>query len=151
MSKKILLSILLVGLMQSADAACNVSASLDFGNYDPTSNVNFNVNGVLTFNGCTQRTRITWYLEPGNSGNCNQRKLCTAGCGAQESLVYNIYRNRSQGLIYCGIDSARSFNLNAGDSREYPLRGRIPPQPQPNVVAGEYTDTIPINVTFDPP
>jgi len=142
---------------------CSVGASaVDFGIYDPTSTTALDGQGSVTIN-CTNgpNTMVTISLDTGGSGTYTPRRMVSGA----EILNYNLYTNVGRTIIFGNGTGTSTATCMTGTGLNQPdctgnnpvgtnrntvrtVYGRIPALQNVTGAAGDFTDTIPVTVTF---
>lgn len=128
--------------------ACEVtSGTLDFGTYDPLSGQAVTGSGTFTVT-CTKDTPATIVLDQGmnpDSGSTDDNPLRRMASGTNY-LSYALYSD-SNGVNVWGNTAATGVAfIGTGTPETFTVYGVIPASQ--NVPAGQYTDTVTIQVTF---
>jgi spore coat protein U-like protein len=151
------------GLLSAAHAAsCSVNATgINFGSYDPTSNIAVTANSSISFRctGTGAGVTVSVMLSTGTSGTYTNRTLALG----TQTLNYNIYAdsgytailgNGTGGSYYLyacygkgsGSPCPNSGGSPSGTTFSGPMYGQLPGGQ--DVGAGTYTDTLTVTLTF---
>jgi spore coat protein U-like protein len=126
--------------------------TLAFGPYDPTDINNataLDAAGSLNIR-CTKNTLA--HVQLGQGGNAATGSDCTTPlrqmASGTERLGYTLYSNSLRTTIWgcTGTNESTFTSANSGTATNIPVYGRI--AAGQNVAAGNYSDTVTINVTF---
>ncbi len=125
----------------------NSAGAMAFGSYD----VNLGAvtdSSVISVN-CTKNDTYTIALSYGGTGNAANRIMLNAG----NQLNYNLYTDSGYTKVWnntCGgpnnCDGGTGAGPGAGNAQTYTVYGQIPAGQ--NAVAGSYSDSITVTVTF---
>jgi spore coat protein U-like protein len=159
-SASALVALALVALARPAHAGTNTStltvtanvigictidpATLAFGNYDATANVDVSTNITVR---CTSGSSYWVGLGPGSNASGSARRMANGG----NFLTYELYRDSNRTQVWDNADPAPATpHLSAGNAGysayTTPVYGRIPASQI--VPIGAYTDSVVMTVNF---
>ncbi|MCF6765923.1 spore coat U domain-containing protein [Thiotrichales bacterium 19S3-7] len=125
------------------DKACIVSVSdLNFGEYDPNSNIDLTSSGSFIFQ-CSPGISTSFYLTPIQQGTISDRILTNG----PNQLHYNLYTDSNFSTIFGNTNegSPLSHTTN-GNTQSINYYGKIPANQ--NVQSGTYTDMQSVSIDF---
>lgn len=123
--------------------ACTVSAnSLQFGSIDPLVSTDHDSTSTVTVT-CATTTPYSISFDTGG-GTYAQRLMSSGG----NTLLYNIYTSAAYTVVWGDGSGSTSTVSGSADTvgTDHTVYGRVPDQP--TAVAGIYSDTIVVTVTY---
>jgi len=152
MNKLILLATLLllniIWLPKASGDNCDVSATnMAFGSFSPLIDSTVDSTATITVT-CNKAIPYTIALSPGGSGTYSPRHMTNGG----NQLAYNLYSDAGYSQIWGNGTGGSSMVSGLIDVRfgltEHTVYGRIPLSTQRSAVAGSYSDSITVTVTY---
>ena len=117
--------------------------TLDFGTTGVwTANIDGSANLVVK---CTNGTAYNIGLDFGNNGTSASDLKMSNGAGGQ--ILYGLYQDSGYSMSWGNTVGATYSGTGTGSPVTVPVYGRVPP-PTGSVMAGTYTDTITVTVTY---
>jgi spore coat protein U-like protein len=152
MNKLILLATLLLLIMlwlpKASGDNCDVSAtSVAFGSFNTLTGSTVDSTGTITVT-CNKAIPYTIGLSPGGSGTYSPRSMTNGG----NQLAYNLYSDAGYSQVWGDGTGGSSRVSDSIDLRfgfkNHTVYGRIPLSTQRSAVAGSYSDSITVTVTY---
>jgi spore coat protein U-like protein len=124
-------------------AACTVSASnVAFGSYTA---VQLDGSGSISVN-CTNQSPYTVELDVGGGSGATMANRKMNG-PSNHTLTYSLYQDSSRTTVWGSVAGTQAVaGTGSGTAQALTVYGRIPASQTP--VAGSYTDTITVTVTY---
>jgi spore coat protein U-like protein len=144
-------AVLLLNILWLSKASadhCTVSAtSVAFGSFNTLTGSTVDSTGTITVT-CNKAIPYTIGLSPGGSGTYSPRSMTNGG----NQLAYNLYSDAGYSQVWgngTGGSSRVSDSIpSRQDFRDHTVYGRIPLSTQRSAVAGSYSDSITVTVTY---
>jgi len=143
-----LLLLTMLWLPKASGDNCNVSATnLAFGSFSPLTDSTVDSTATITVF-CNKAIPYTIALSPGGSGTYSPRRMTNGG----NYLEYNLYSDAGYSQVWGNGTGGSSMVSGLIDVRfgfkEHTVYGRIPLSTQRSAVAGSYSDSIIVTVTY---
>lgn len=125
---------------------CNISTAptdIDFGSNSSQAAADITATGTFEVN-CTPNASYTLGLDGGEAGDVNARMMSSGS----ETIAYQLYQDAGYTTPWGLAGSDRLGGTGTGSPVTHTIYGRVAHGANINVPAGNYDDTVTLDVTF---